>query len=62
MSAENQPATKAPTAAAKSSDGSGEQSTGLRNGIALGKKDATGDNKTFNTGRTEGTCYTHKRG
>ena len=47
--------------AAKSTDGSGERSGGLKNGVAMGKADKTGANKLYNTGRTEGTCYTHGR-
>lgn len=45
----------------KASDSSGERSGGLKNGVAMGKADATGDNKLFNTGKTEGTCYSHDR-
>ena len=51
---------KAPSGA-KASDGGGERSTGMKNGVAMGKADATGANKLLNTGKTEGTCYTHGR-
>jgi hypothetical protein len=27
----------------------------------MGKEDAVGMDKEFNTGRTQGICYTHKR-
>ena len=48
--------------AAKSSDASGERNASMRGGVAMGKQDAIGSDKQFNTGRTEGVCYTHKRG
>ena len=51
---------KAPSGA-KGSDGGGERSAGMKNGVAMGKADATGSDKLFNTGKTEGTCYTHDR-
>lgn len=47
--------------AAKSSDGGGERSARLINGVGQGKADATGANKLYDTGRTSGTCYTHGR-
>lgn len=43
------------------SDRSSERKEGLKNGVAMGKADATGSNKEFNTGRSEGTCYSHTR-
>ena len=46
---------------AKASDGGGERSVGMKNGVAMGKADKTGSDKLFNTGRTDGTCYTHDR-
>jgi hypothetical protein len=46
---------------AGASDRGGERHEGMKNGVAMGKMDATGDNKEFNTGKTEGTCYSHKR-
>ena len=33
-----------------------------RGGVAMGKEDAIGSDKEFNTGRTSGVCYEHKRG
>ena len=33
----------------------------LRGGVAMGKEDAIGSDKEFNTGRTAGVCYEHKR-
>ena len=53
---------------AKSSDGSGEKSSRLTNGVGMGKADATGrssggkERGEMNTGRSESTCYTHKKG
>ena len=32
-----------------------------RGGVAMGKEDAIGSDKEFNTGRTMGVCYEHKR-
>jgi len=32
-----------------------------RGGVAMGKEDAIGSDKEFNTGRTAGICYDHKR-
>lgn len=52
---------KAPTAAA-SSDKTGERKAAIRGGVAMGKQDATGSDKQFDTGRTPGICYEHKRG
>lgn len=51
---------KAP-AGATSSDRSGERSEKLRGGVAMGKEDAVGKDGEFNTGRTSGICYSHKR-
>lgn len=51
---------KAPKAAS-ASDKSGERMEKLRGGVAMGKEDAVGKDKQFNTGRTEGICYTHTR-
>lgn len=48
-------------AAAKSSDASGERGGSKKNGVAMGREDATGSEKLYNTGRTSGTCYTHGR-
>lgn len=33
----------------------------LRGGVGMGKEDAIGSDKEFNTGRTAGVCYEHKR-
>ena len=51
---------KAP-AGATSSDTKGERHEKLRGGVAMGKEDKTGSDKLYNTGRTEGICYTHTR-
>ena len=51
---------KAP-AGASSSDIKGERHEKMRGGVAMGKEDAVGADKQFNTGRTEGVCYTHSR-
>lgn len=42
-------------------DSSGERMGKKVGGVAMGKEDATGKDKLFNTGRTEGICYTHTR-
>jgi hypothetical protein len=47
--------------AATSSDKSGERMEKMKGGVAMGKEDATGSDKLFNTGRTAGVCYEHKR-
>ena len=44
-----------------SSDSSGERMGKIVNGVAMGKEDMTGKDGLFNTGRTEGICYTHTR-
>ena len=47
---------------ATASDMSGERkSKSMRGGVAMGKEDAIGSDKEFNTGRTEGICYEHKK-
>lgn len=51
---------KAP-AGATSSDAKGERREKMRGGVAMGKEDECGADKQFNTGRTEGICYTHER-
>jgi hypothetical protein len=43
------------------SDSTGERHGKIVNGVAMGKEDMTGADKQFNTGRTEGICYTHTR-
>jgi hypothetical protein len=52
---------KAPAGAA-SSDKTGERMERKVGGVAMGMEDATGKDKKFDTGRTAGICYTHKRG
>lgn len=52
---------KAP-AGATSSDKTGERMERKTGGVAMGMEDATGKDKKFDTGRTSGICYTHKRG
>ena len=47
--------------AATSSDKSGERMEKIKGGVAMGMEDATGADKLFNTGRTTGVCYDHKR-
>ena len=47
---------------ATSSDMSGERkSKSMRGGVAMGKEDKIGSDKEFNTGRTAGICYEHKK-
>lgn len=48
-------------AGAASSDKSGERMGKMVGGVAMGKEDATGKDSLFNTGRTEGICYSHSR-
>ena len=45
----------------KSSDAGGERTGMIKNGIAMGKADATGADKKFDGGRSSGICYTHSR-
>ena len=45
----------------KSSDAGGERKGMIKNGIAMGKADATGADKKFDGGRSSGVCYTHSR-
>lgn len=47
---------------ADAADTKGERHEKLRGGVAMGKEDAVGKDKLFNTGRTAGICYEHKRG
>ena len=52
---------KAPKGA-QSSDATGERKEGIKGGVGMGKEDKTaGMEGEFNTGRTAGICYTHKR-
>ena len=50
-----------PPKGATYSDASGERMEKMRGGVAMGKEDAIGSDKQFNTGRTEGICYTKTR-
>ena len=43
------------------SDSTGERTGKIVGGVAMGKEDMVGNDKLFNTGRTEGICYTHTR-
>jgi len=47
--------------AATSSDKSGERNESMRGGVAMGKADAIGADKQYDTGKTAGICYTHDR-
>jgi hypothetical protein len=51
---------KAPMGAT-SSDRTGERKEGLRGGVAMGKEDAVGADKKFDTGRTSGICYVKEK-
>lgn len=44
-----------------SSDTSGERKETVKGGVGMGMKDACGKDSQFNTGKTAGVCYTHKR-
>ena len=46
---------------ADAADTKGERHEMLRGGVAMGKEDAIGKDGEFNTGRTSGICYEHKR-
>lgn len=52
---------------AKSSDGGGERSEPMVNGVGMGKEDGAGRSRggkergEYNTGRSESVCYTHKK-
>lgn len=53
--------------AAKASDAGGERAEGKTNGVGMGKADGAGrasggkERGEYNTGRSESTCYTHKK-
>jgi len=49
-------------AKATSSDKTGERMGKKDGGVGMGIKDAVGADKLFNTGKTAGVCYSHKRG
>jgi hypothetical protein len=46
---------------ATSSDRSGERMEKMRGGVAMGKEDAVGADKQFNTGKTAGICYVKEK-
>ena len=46
---------------ADAADTKGERHEPIKGGVAMGKEDAIGSDKLFNTGRTEGICYSHDR-
>ena len=46
---------------ADAADTKGERHERLKGGVAMGKEDMIGSDKEFNTGRTAGICYEHKR-
>jgi hypothetical protein len=46
---------------ADAADTKGERHEPLKGGVAMGMEDAVGSDKLFNTGRTAGVCYEHKR-
>jgi hypothetical protein len=50
-----------PPKGADAADTKGERHGKLINGVAIGKEDMTGKDSQFNTGRTNGVCYTHTR-
>jgi hypothetical protein len=50
-----------PPKGAASSDKSGERMGKIVGGVGQGKEDKTGADKLFNTGRTDGICYTKTR-
>ena len=50
-----------PPKAAGKADMSGERMGKIVGGVGMGKEDATGMDKEFNTGKTSGVCYTHVR-
>jgi hypothetical protein len=50
-----------PPKGANAADMSGERKGKLVGGVAMGKEDMVGKDSQFNTGRTNGVCYTHTR-
>ena len=50
-----------PPKGADKPDNSGNRMGKLVGGVAMGKEDMTGADKQYNTGRTEGICYTKTR-
>lgn len=50
-----------PPKGATSSDMSGQRMGKIVGGVGMGKEDAVGMDKEFNTGKTAGICYNHTR-
>ena len=50
-----------PPKGADASDTTGERHGKIVGGVAMGKEDMVGKDALFNTGRTQGVCYTHTR-
>jgi hypothetical protein len=50
-----------PPKGAASTDKSGERMGKTVNAVGMGKEDKVGADKLFNTGRTEGVCYTKEK-
>ena len=50
-----------PPKGADMADSTGERRGKIVGGVGTGKEHAVGMDKEFNTGRTQGICYTHKR-
>jgi hypothetical protein len=50
-----------PPKGASMADMSGERKGKIVGGVGMGKEDAVGMDKEFNTGKTAGVCYTHSR-
>jgi len=46
---------------ASSVDDKSNRKEPMRGGVAMGMEDTIGADKQFNTGRTAGVCYEHKR-
>jgi hypothetical protein len=51
---------KAPAGAA-ASDKTGDRAGMVKNGVGMGKADATGADSKFDGGRSKGVCYSHDR-
>jgi len=50
-----------PPKSASAADTKGERREKMVGGVAMGMMDKTGKDNQFNTGRSEGTCYSHDR-
>jgi hypothetical protein len=46
---------------ASKEDTKSERHEKMKGGVAMGKEDGLGKDSQFNSGRTEGICYSHKR-